>query len=174
MTEVVYVNSFNKVSVFWFEPQVDMFINRPRGPRHLHLQHIGTCVKMEHHKYWDSPLIHLTFVSTLRWAAAYARIHSLVCRRWKERISMPGCRSFVRGNYSRRSSISSPVINWITTCGHILYSSSHFNRTLTLNKYASSSTHHEKRIRCICPSNPSKTYDEGEWAILNCNSETNE
>ena len=81
ITEVVYVNSFNKVSVFGFEPQVDMFINRPRGPRHLHLQHIGTCVGMEHHKYWDSPLIHLTFVSTLRWAAAYARMHSLVCRR---------------------------------------------------------------------------------------------
>ena len=81
MTEVVYVNSFNKVSVFGFEPQVDMFINRPRGPRHLHLQHIGTCVGMEHHKYWDSPLIHLTFVSTLRWAAAYARMRGLVCRK---------------------------------------------------------------------------------------------
>ena len=115
MTEVVYVNSFNKVSVFGFEPQVDMFINRPRGPRDLHLQHIGTCVKMEHHKYWDSPLIHLTFVSTLRWAAAYARMHSLVCRRWKERISMPGCRSLVRRHYSRRSSISSPLVYWTTT-----------------------------------------------------------
>ena len=64
MTEVVYVNSFNKVSVFGFEPQVDMFIYRPR---HLHLQHIGTCVKMEHHKYWDSPLIYLVFVVALQY-----------------------------------------------------------------------------------------------------------
>ena len=32
------------------------------------------------------------------------------------------CRDYiVRGNYSRRSSISSPVISWTTTCSHILY-----------------------------------------------------
>ena len=42
---------------------------------------IGTCVKMEHHKYWDSPLIHLAFIATLQWAAAYARMRGLVCRK---------------------------------------------------------------------------------------------
>ena len=158
ITEVVYVNSFNKVSVFlvwttgWYAQSIPLI---SPSPTHWYLCEDAVP------KILGSPVDLFGFRGC---STIFGQPFTL--GGWKG----SQCRDIVRGNYSRRSSISSPVISWTTTCGHILYSSSHFNRTLTLNKYASSSAHHQKRIRCICPSNPSKMYDEGEWAILNCNS----